>query len=58
MFEAVGSDYWHTFFSRIKELLVSKGKVMIQTIMIQDQFFDDYRKSPDFIQTYIFLAGS
>ena len=57
MFEAVGSDYWHTFFARIKELLVSKGKVMIQTIMIQDQFFDDYRKSPDFIQTYIFPGG-
>ena len=30
---------------------------MIQTIMIQDQFFDDYRKSPDFIQTYIFPGG-
>lgn len=57
MFEAVGSDYWQTFFSRIKELLVSKGKVMIQTIMIQDEFFEDYRKSPDFIQTYIFPGG-
>ena len=57
MFEAVGSDYWQTFFARIKELLVSKGKIMIQTIMIQDQFFDDYRKSPDFIQTYIFPGG-
>ena len=57
MLEAVGSDYWHTFFSRVKELLVSEGKAMIQTIMIEDDFFDDYRKSPDFIQTYIFPGG-
>ena len=57
MFEAVGSDYWHTFFSRVRELLVSKGKAVIQTIMIEDEYFEDYRKSPDFIQTYIFPGG-
>ena len=57
MFEAVGSDYWHTFFSRVRELLVSKGKAVIQTILIEDEYFEDYRKSPDFIQTYIFPGG-
>ena len=36
---------------------MSKGRVMIQTIMIEDDFFEDYRKSPDFIQAYIFPGG-
>ena len=54
MFEAVGSEYWEVFFSKIKGLLRKNGKAAIQTITIGDEFFDSYQKNPDFIQTYIF----
>ena len=57
MFEAVGSEYWEAFFSKIKSLLKENGKAVIQTITIGDEFFDSYRKNPDFIQTYIFPGG-
>ena len=57
MFEAVGSEYWEIFFSKIKGLLKENGKAAIQTITIGDEFFDSYQKNPDFIQTYIFPGG-
>ena len=57
MFEAVGSEYWEVFFSKIKGLLKENGKAAIQTITIGDEFFDSYQKNPDFIQTYIFPGG-
>jgi len=57
MFEAVGSEYWEIFFSKIKDLLKENGKAAIQTITIGDEFFDSYKKNPDFIQTYIFPGG-
>ena len=57
MFEAVGSEYWDIFFSKIKSLLKENGKAAIQTITIGDKFFDNYKNSPDFIQTYIFPGG-
>ena len=57
MFEAVGSEYWQVFFSKIKDLLKKNGKAAIQTITIGDEFFDSYKRNPDFIQTYIFPGG-
>ena len=57
MFEAVGSEYWDIFFSKIRSLLKENGKAAIQTITIGNTFFDNYKNNPDFIQTYIFPGG-
>jgi cyclopropane-fatty-acyl-phospholipid synthase len=57
MFEAVGEKFWGTYFSKIKALLAQKGKAIIQTITINDQYFERYRKSGDAIRTFIFPGG-
>ena len=57
MFEAVGEKFWSTYFSKIKSLLAKKGKAIIQTITINERYFDQYRKSGDAIRTFIFPGG-
>jgi len=57
MFEAVGEKFWDTYFSKIKSLLSEKGKAIIQTITINDCYFERYRKSGDAIRTFIFPGG-
>jgi cyclopropane-fatty-acyl-phospholipid synthase len=57
MFEAVGEKYWPVYFESIRKNLSNEGLVGLQTITIEDKFFQKYRKFPDFIQTYIFPGG-
>ena len=57
MFEAVGEQYWNTYFSKLSELLDQGGTALLQVITIAEDRFDDYRASPDFIQRYIFPGG-
>ena len=57
MIEAVGEQFWPIYFKQIKNLLKPKGTAAIQVITINDKFFDNYRKFPDFIQKYIFPGG-
>lgn len=57
MFEAVGEKYWKTYFDKISSLLANKGKAIIQTITIDDKYFDSYRKGGDAIRTFIFPGG-
>lgn len=57
MFEAVGEKYWQTYFAKIKNLLQSKGKAMIQTITIRDDLFETYKKGSDMIRSFIFPGG-
>ena len=57
MIEAVGEQYWPIYFKQIKNLLKPEGTAAIQVITIDDKFFDNYRKFPDFIQKYIFPGG-
>ena len=57
MLEAVGQEYWDTYFQSVARLLKSGGKACIQTIVIDDALFDRYVKSTDFIQQYIFPGG-
>ena len=57
MFEAVGQEYWDTYFQKINSLLVKNGKAVIQTITIDDKLFDAYRNSTDAIRTFIFPGG-
>lgn len=57
MFEAVGEENWPVYFKAVQERLVPGGKAMIQTITIDESRFEQYRRSADFIQTYIFPGG-
>ncbi|MGR6468118.1 class I SAM-dependent methyltransferase [Rhizobium sp. PAMB 3182] len=57
MFEAVGEENWPVYFSAVRDRLKPGGKAMIQTITIDDERFDDYRRNADYIQTYIFPGG-
>ena len=57
MFEAVGESFWDTYFSKVKALLAEKGKAIIQTITIDDKYFERYRESGDAIRTFIFPGG-
>jgi cyclopropane-fatty-acyl-phospholipid synthase len=57
MLEAVGQEYWPTYFESVARLLKSGGKACVQTITIDDSLFDRYVKSTDFIQQYIFPGG-
>ncbi len=57
MFEAVGEKFWPSYFDRLKNCLKSGGKAGLQIITIDEQDFEEYRRSPDFIQKYIFPGG-
>ncbi len=57
MFEAVGEEYWPTYFSKIKECLKPNGTAGLQIITIKNENFETYRRRPDFIQRYIFPGG-
>jgi len=57
MFEAVGKDYWNDYFAKIKECLKKDGKAMIQTIVIDDKYYNKYLKTSDYIREYIFPGG-
>ncbi|MFK7892135.1 MAG: class I SAM-dependent methyltransferase [Granulosicoccus sp.] len=57
MFEAVGEQYWRTYFQKLGELLERGGTAVLQVITIAEERFDEYRASPDFIQRYIFPGG-
>lgn len=57
MFEAVGEQYWDSYFACIAQHLKTGGRACIQTITIADALFERYRKGTDFIQQYIFPGG-
>ncbi len=58
MIEAVGHEFYSSYFSRCSQLLKPNGKMVIQAITIADQRYAAARKSVDFIQRYIFPGGS
>ncbi len=57
MFEAVGREYWASYFATLQRCLKPGGRACIQTITIDDALFDRYVASTDFIQQYIFPGG-
>jgi len=57
MIEAVGREYWPTYFSTVARLLKPGGKACIQSIVIADELFERYLQSTDFIQQYVFPGG-
>ena len=54
MIEAVGADYLDTYLRKCSDLLEPHGAMLLQAITIQDQFYEQARKSVDFIQRFIF----
>ena len=54
MVEAVGLEYLPVYFKKCGELLKPDGQMLLQAIVIQDQYYAQARKSVDFIQKYIF----
>ncbi|ASD27977.1 SAM-dependent methyltransferase [Brevundimonas diminuta] len=58
MFEAVGREYWPTYFQKVHDVLKPGGRAGLQIITIQDDLFDEYEARTDFIQKYVFPGGS
>jgi cyclopropane-fatty-acyl-phospholipid synthase len=57
MFEAVGEEYWNTYFNTIYRCLKPGKRAVIQSIVIDEGLFPKYRTKTDFIQQYIFPGG-
>ena len=57
MAEAVGEAWWPTYFGKIAGCLEPGGRAVLQVITIAEEHFDDYRRTVDFIQRYIFPGG-
>ena len=57
MVEAVGREYWPTYFATLAKLLKPGARACVQSIVIDDTLFDRYVNSTDFIQQYIFPGG-
>jgi cyclopropane-fatty-acyl-phospholipid synthase len=54
MIEAVGHQYLDTYFGHCSSLLKPTGSMLLQSITIRDQFYDQARRSVDFIKRFIF----
>ncbi len=54
MIEAVGHQYYDTYFQTCSELLKPDGAMLLQAITIADQRYESAKRSVDFIQRYIF----
>lgn len=61
MLEAVGREHWPAFFGKCDEVLAPGGAIGLQVITVPDHRFDQYARTADWIQKYIFpgsLLGS
>jgi cyclopropane-fatty-acyl-phospholipid synthase len=57
MLEAVGEAYWPAYFGKLRDCLKPGGKIVLQAITIRKDRFGSYKRSPDFIQRYVFPGG-
>lgn len=57
MIEAVGHDFYSSYFQCCSRLLKGHGKMVIQAITIPDGRYEQARRSVDFIKRYIFPGG-
>ncbi len=57
MIEAVGHQFYDTYFRTISHLLKPHGKAVIQAITMTEQRYEQARDSVDFIKRYIFPGG-
>lgn len=54
MVEAIGHQYYETYFAKCAQLLKPDGLALIQAITIADQQYEKARDDVDFIKRYIF----
>jgi cyclopropane-fatty-acyl-phospholipid synthase len=54
MIEAVGHHYLDTYFRQCSGLLKNNGAMLLQSITIRDQFYEQAKRSVDFIKRFIF----
>jgi cyclopropane-fatty-acyl-phospholipid synthase len=54
MIEAVGAEYYGTFFQACASLLEPGGLMAMQAITVADQRFEAARRAPDFIKHHVF----
>lgn len=54
MIEAIGHQYYDTYFRTCADLLAPDGAMLLQAITIPDQRYERARRSVDFIQRHIF----
>ena len=57
MIEAVGHEFYDSYFQCVSNLLKPTGKAVIQAITMTDQRYEQARTSVDFIKRYIFPGG-
>ena len=57
MLEAVGAEYFTTYFETIDRVLAPGGRVSLQVITFPDVAFGPQRRGANWIQTYIFPGG-
>ncbi|GBG62545.1 hypothetical protein CBR_g31184 [Chara braunii] len=58
MLEAVGHEYYGTFFQNCDRLLAPNGLLVVQVISTPEERYEEYRKSSDFIKEYIFPGST
>ena len=54
MLEAIGERQFGTYFATIDRVLAPGGRAAVQTILVPGQRWDGYRKTPDWIERYVF----
>jgi cyclopropane-fatty-acyl-phospholipid synthase len=57
MIEAVGYQYFPTFFRRCSELLRADGAMLLQAIVIDDRAYEVEKAGRSFMNTHIFPGG-
>jgi cyclopropane-fatty-acyl-phospholipid synthase len=57
MIEAVGCQYFQTYFRRCSQLLADDGAMLLQAITIDDRAYHVEKAGRSFINTYIFPGG-
>jgi cyclopropane-fatty-acyl-phospholipid synthase len=57
MLEAVGAEYYTTFFEACDRALRPGGRMSLQTIAFPDAGYESQRRGANWIQTYIFPGG-
>ncbi len=54
MIEAIGEDQFGTYFATIDRVLAPGGVAAIQAILVPEQRWERYRRTPDWIERYVF----
>ena len=58
MIEAVGHQYYDSYFEKCSSLLSDSGIMLLQAITMSEQNYDYHIRHVDFIRRYVFPGGS